>query len=43
MYSRSKDGVENDIRKMGIVSWREVKQDRNGWRKVTRDVLILVG
>jgi hypothetical protein len=43
MYSRSKAGVENDIKKMGIVSWREVKQDRDGWGKVTREVLILVG
>jgi len=43
MYSRSKDGVENDRRKVGIVDWRQVKQDRDGWRRVTREVLILVG
>jgi len=41
IYSRSKEGVENDIRKMGIVNWRKVKQDRDGWRRITREVLIL--
>jgi hypothetical protein len=43
IYSRSKDGVENDIIKTGIVNWRQVKQDRDGWRRVIREVLLLVG
>ena len=43
MYSRSKDGVENYVRKMGIVNWRQVKQDTDGWRRVTREVFILFG
>jgi len=42
LYSRSKDGVENDVRKMGIVNWRQVKQDRDGWRRVTREVFIFL-
>jgi len=42
-YSRSKDGVEKDIIKMGIVNWRKVKKDRDGWRRVTREVFILFG
>jgi hypothetical protein len=43
MYCRSKDGVENGMRKIGIVNWREVKQHRDGWRRVTREVFILFG
>jgi hypothetical protein len=35
--------VENDIRKMGIVNWRQVSQDRDGWRRATSEALILVG
>jgi hypothetical protein len=31
--SRWKDDEENDIRKMGIVNWRQVAQDRDGWRE----------
>jgi hypothetical protein len=38
-----KDDVKNDIRKMGIVNWMQVVQDRDGWRKATREVLILLG
>jgi hypothetical protein len=38
-----KDDVENVIRKMGIVNWRHVVQDRDGWRRATMDVLILLG
>jgi hypothetical protein len=35
-----KDDVKNDIRKMGIVSWR---QERNGWRRANRKEVILLG
>jgi hypothetical protein len=28
--ARWKDDVENDIRKMGIVNWRQLAQDRDG-------------
>jgi hypothetical protein len=38
-----KHDVENDIRQIGIVNWRQVAQDRNGWRTATREVLILLG
>jgi hypothetical protein len=31
------------IRKMEIVNWRKVAQDRDGWRKATGEVLILLG
>jgi hypothetical protein len=38
-----KDDVESDIRKMGIVSWRQVAQDRDGWRRANRQEVILLG
>jgi hypothetical protein len=28
---------------MEIVNWRQVAQDRNGWRRATREALILLG
>jgi hypothetical protein len=31
--TRWKDNVENDIRKMGFVKWRQVAQDGDGARK----------
>jgi hypothetical protein len=41
--TRWKDDVENDIRKMGIFKCRQVAQDRDGWRRATRKVLIILG
>lgn len=38
-----KDDVQNDIRKMGIVSWRQVAQDMDGWRRANREEFILLG
>jgi hypothetical protein len=35
--------VENDIRNVGIVNWRQAAQDRDGWRRSTREALILLG
>ena len=29
------DAVQNDIRKMRIVNWTQVAQDRDGWRGAT--------
>jgi hypothetical protein len=40
--ARWKDDVENDIRKMGFVNWRQVAQDRDGWNRATREVLIFL-
>jgi hypothetical protein len=35
---------ENDVRKkIGIVSWAKVAQDRDGWRRATREALIHLG
>jgi hypothetical protein len=31
------------IRKMEIVNWRKVAQDRDGWRKATGEAHILLG
>jgi hypothetical protein len=28
---------------MEIVKWRQVARDRDGWRRATREVLILLG
>jgi len=41
--ARWKDVVDNDIRKMGIFNWTQIAQDRNGWRRVTREALTLLG
>ena len=38
-----KDALENDIRKAVIFNWRNVAQDRDGWRRKTRNELILLG
>jgi hypothetical protein len=27
------DGVEKDLRSLGVVNWRAKAQERNGWRK----------
>lgn len=35
--------VENDIAKMGFVEWRQVAQDRGGWRRATWEILIFLG
>jgi hypothetical protein len=32
-----------NLRRMGIVNWRQVAQDRDGWRRATREALILLG
>jgi ssDNA-binding Zn-finger/Zn-ribbon topoisomerase 1 len=31
------------LRKMGIVNCRQIEQERDGWRRVTREALILLG
>jgi hypothetical protein len=41
--ARWKGDVENDIRKMEIVNWRQVAQDRDGWRGAIRGALSLRG
>jgi hypothetical protein len=41
--ARRKDDEENDIRKVGIVNWRRVAQDRDGWWKATREAVMLLG
>jgi hypothetical protein len=41
--ARWKDDAENDIRKMGIVNWRQAAQDRDGWRAENRETFILLG
>ena len=41
--ARRKDDVENGIRKMGIVNWRQISQERYRLRRATREALILLG
>jgi len=36
-----KDDVENDVREMDIVNWRQVAQDRDRWRRKTEEAIIL--
>jgi hypothetical protein len=38
-----KDDVQNDVRKMGIVNWRQVAQDRDRWKRATGTALVLFG
>jgi hypothetical protein len=38
-----KDDVESNMRKMEIVNWRQVAQDRDGWRRAAREVHVLLG
>jgi hypothetical protein len=38
-YAANSDDSETDIRKMGPVNWRKVAQDRDGWRRATRERL----
>ena len=41
--TRREDDVEKGIRKMGIVNWRQVAQDRDRWGRATGEALILLG
>jgi hypothetical protein len=38
-----KHDVEKDIRKMGIINWRQIEQDRDVWRRETGEVLSFLG
>ena len=31
--ARWKDDVQNGIRNVGVVNWRQVEQDGNGWKR----------
>jgi hypothetical protein len=37
-----KGEAENEIRNMGIVNFRQIDQERDGWRRATRGALILL-
>jgi len=43
LAARGKDDVANGIREMRIVIWRQGPQDRDGWRRATREAFILFG
>jgi hypothetical protein len=34
--------VESDIRNMGLVNWREVARDSDGWRTETRETPVFL-
>jgi len=40
---RRKDDVEHDIRKVGVVNWRQLAQKRERWRKASSEALIIPG
>jgi hypothetical protein len=35
--------AKNDVTNMGIVNWRQIAQGRDGWRRATRKVIVLLG
>ena len=35
--------LQKGIQKVAILNWRHVTQNRDGWRRVTREVVILLG
>jgi hypothetical protein len=37
-----KGDVENDIKKMEIVNWRQEAWHRDGWKRATRETLIFL-
>jgi len=41
--ARWKDAVGNDIKQKGIVNWRQVAQDRDGWSRATEETHIHLG
>jgi len=41
--ARWEDDVENHVRQTGIFNWSQGAKDRDGWRRATREVLILHG
>jgi hypothetical protein len=41
--SRMKGDMERDIRKMEIVNWRQLVQDRERWKRATSETLNLLG
>jgi hypothetical protein len=40
---RREDDVDNDVRKMGIVNWKQVAQERDRWSTETTETLVLPG
>jgi len=40
--ARRKYDVENDTRKIGIVTWEQIAQDRDGWRRAIGEKLVLL-
>jgi hypothetical protein len=36
-----KGEAKNAIREMGIVNCRQIEQDRDGWRRATRDLIFI--
>jgi len=40
--ARWTDAVQNDIRRMRIANWRQVAEDRDGWRGGTGEGLVLL-
>ena len=35
--------MDNDVRKVAIVNWSQITQDKNGWKRATREALVLLG
>jgi hypothetical protein len=41
--ARWKDNVQNIIRKMNILKWRQAAQKKRGWRRASRETIVLPG
>jgi hypothetical protein len=41
--ARWEHDVKNDTRKIGTVNWREVVQNRETWRRITTEMLTVLG
>jgi hypothetical protein len=40
---RWEDDAENDTKKIGTANWTKVVQDMETWRRITREVLTVLG
>jgi hypothetical protein len=37
------DDIENDLKQMGVIGWREIVRDRGAWKLVQKEAKVLHG